>query len=90
LYRSACLRRLIDGTAAAATRSWPSSLSLLVLPIPSGPLGRSPQAVHERLSPFSLGGEVFSKEFSLVASTVPADADLSGIKALLVRGQEDG
>ena len=46
--------------------------------------------MHERLSPFSLGGEVFSKEFPLVASTVPADADLSGIKALLVRGQEDG
>ncbi|MFE4454030.1 DUF4265 domain-containing protein [Streptomyces sp. NPDC056796] len=61
-----------------------------VLPVPSGPLGRSARAVHERLAPFGLGGEVFSEELPLVAFTVPADSDLGGIKALLVRGQEDG
>ncbi|MFC8538130.1 DUF4265 domain-containing protein [Streptomyces sp. NPDC057249] len=61
-----------------------------VLPVPSGPLGRSARAVHERLAPFGLGGEVFSEEFPLVAVTVPADADLGGIKALLARGQEEG
>lgn len=61
-----------------------------VLPVPSGPLGRSARAVHERLSPFGLGGEVFSEEFPLVALTVPGDADLAAIKALLLRGQEDG
>ncbi|MGW1886055.1 DUF4265 domain-containing protein [Streptomyces sp. NPDC001970] len=61
-----------------------------VLPVPGGPLGRSAQAVHERLAPFGLGGESFSREFPLVALTVPADADLEGIKALLIRGQEEG
>ncbi|MBT2511379.1 DUF4265 domain-containing protein [Streptomyces sp. ISL-98] len=61
-----------------------------VLPVPSGPLGRSPQAVHEQFAPFGLGGEVFSAELPLVAITVPADADLVGIKELLLRGQEDG
>ncbi|MEU2021316.1 DUF4265 domain-containing protein [Streptomyces sp. NPDC016469] len=61
-----------------------------VLPVPSGPLGSSARAVRERLSPFGLGGEVFSKDFPLVAVTVPADADLGGIKALLIRGQMDG
>ena len=59
-------------------------------PVRSGPLGRSARAVHERLSPFGLSGEVFSEEFPLVAFTVPADADLGGIKAMLSRGQEDG
>ena len=64
--------------------------TIRILPIPSGPLGRSARAVHELLSPFGLGGEVFSEEFPLVAFTVPADTDLDGLKALLVRGQEDG
>ena len=64
--------------------------TLRVLPVPSGPLGRSARAVQERLSPFGLGGEVFSEDFPLVAFTVPADADLGQIKALLVRGQEEG
>jgi hypothetical protein len=61
-----------------------------ILPVPTGPLGRSAQAVYERLSPFGVGGEVFSEELPLVASTVPADADLARIKALLVHGQEQG
>ncbi|MCX4674502.1 DUF4265 domain-containing protein [Streptomyces sp. NBC_01433] len=61
-----------------------------VLPVPDGPLGRSARAVHERLAPFGLGGEVFSAEFPLVALTVPADADLARIKALLVRGRDEG
>ncbi|MGW1410703.1 DUF4265 domain-containing protein [Streptomyces sp. NPDC002403] len=64
--------------------------TIRVLPVPSGPLGRSAQAVHERFASFGLGGEVFSEEFPLVAFTVLADADLGRIKALLVRGQEDG
>ncbi|WP_328400777.1 DUF4265 domain-containing protein [Streptomyces sp. NBC_00390] len=64
--------------------------TIRVLPVPSGPLGRSAEAVHEKLAPFGLGGESFSKDFPLVALTVPADADLGGIKALLIRGQEEG
>ncbi|MFD3778186.1 DUF4265 domain-containing protein [Streptomyces sp. NPDC058612] len=64
--------------------------TIRLLPVLSGPLGRSARVVHERLSPFGLSGEVFSEEFPLFAFTVLADADVGGIKALLVRGQEDG
>ncbi|MEU8200599.1 DUF4265 domain-containing protein [Streptosporangium sp. NPDC049046] len=61
-----------------------------VLAVPSGPLGPSAQAVHERLAPFGLDGEVFSKDLPLVAFNVPPDAELGQIKALLIRGEEDG
>ncbi|MFD6277141.1 DUF4265 domain-containing protein [Streptomyces sp. NPDC060209] len=61
-----------------------------VVPVPTGPLGRSPQAVHRRFSAFGLGGEVFSEEFPMVAFTVPAGADFPGIKALLARGKAEG
>ena len=58
-----------------------------VLPVPAGPLGRSARAVHERFAPFGLGGEAFSESLPLVALNAPADADLAGIKTLLVSGQ---
>ena len=61
-----------------------------ILPVPSGPLGPSAEAVHERLAPFGLGGESFSADFPLVAFTVPAEADLGPIKALLRRGEMEG
>ncbi|KAB8197659.1 DUF4265 domain-containing protein [Nonomuraea phyllanthi] len=61
-----------------------------VLPVPNGPLGPSAEAVYEQLAPFGLGGESFSAELPLVAFTVPADADLGQIKALLRQGRMDG
>ncbi|MFI5714182.1 DUF4265 domain-containing protein [Kribbella sp. NPDC051620] len=61
-----------------------------VLAIPTGPLGRDPKAVHERLAAFGLGGEIFSDEFPLVAFTVPSDADFAAIKALLAQGEDEG
>ncbi|MBL3670989.1 DUF4265 domain-containing protein [Streptomyces sp. M2CJ-2] len=61
-----------------------------VVPIPSGPLGRSPQAVHKRFEAFGLGGEVFSADFPMVAFTVPAGADFSAVKNLLIHGEADG
>ncbi|MFD8694299.1 DUF4265 domain-containing protein [Kitasatospora purpeofusca] len=61
-----------------------------VVPVSSGPLGRSPQAVHQRLAVFHLGGEVMSEDFPMVAFNVPADADFAGIKALLDQGQNEG
>ncbi|MGW6739195.1 DUF4265 domain-containing protein [Streptomyces sp. NPDC055025] len=64
--------------------------TLRVVPIPSGPLGRSPQAVRQRFAVFGLGGEVFSEDFPMVAFTAPAGADFTGIKALLARGREEG
>ncbi len=80
-----------DGLHWAVGRvSSPGNCTIRVLPVPTGPLGRSPQAVHQRLAAFGLGGEVFSKDFPLVAFTVPANADFCGIKALLAQGQQDG
>ncbi|MFF8375314.1 DUF4265 domain-containing protein [Streptomyces sp. NPDC015661] len=80
-----------DGLHWAVERVSPSgNCTLRVLPVPDGPLGRSPQAVHQRLSPFRLGGEVFSEDFPMVAFTAPAGADFAGIKALLAQGEEEG
>jgi len=59
--------------------------TIRVIPIPNGPLGRSAKAVHERLSTFGLGGEVFSQEFPLMAFNVPGESDRAGIKRLLVQ-----
>ncbi|MFD7985496.1 DUF4265 domain-containing protein [Kitasatospora indigofera] len=64
--------------------------TIRVLPVPTGPLGRSPQAVHQRLSTFGLAGEVFSEDFPMVAFTAPAGADFAGIKALLAQGEDEG
>jgi hypothetical protein len=61
-----------------------------VIPVPSGPLGRSAEAVHDRLRAFEIGGEVYSKEFPMVALNVLAEADLAGVKALLAAGQTQG
>lgn len=61
-----------------------------VLPIPTGPLGRSAEAVHAEFSRFRLGGEVFSAELPLVAFDVPADANFAEIKAMLERGRNEG
>lgn len=63
-----------------------------VVPVPAGPLGRSPQALHQRFSAFGFGfgGEVFSEEFPLVAFTVPTGADIPGVKALLAQGEGEG
>lgn len=80
-----------DGLHWAVGRiSASGNCTIRVVPVPSGPLGRSPQAVHQRFARFGLGGEVFSEEFPMVALNAPANADFRGIKALLARGQEDG
>ncbi|RPK58703.1 hypothetical protein EES43_19480 [Streptomyces sp. ADI96-02] len=80
-----------DGVHRAAGRVAESgNCTVRVLPVPDGPLGRDARAVHERLSPFGLGGEVFSAEFPLVALTVPGGADLRAIKELLERGRDEG
>ncbi|THA29635.1 DUF4265 domain-containing protein [Streptomyces sp. A1547] len=80
-----------DGLHWAVGRvSSAGNCTLRVVPIPSGPLGRSPHAVHQRLSAFYLGGEVFSEDFPMVAFTAPASADFAEIKALLKQGQEEG
>ncbi|WP_433789471.1 DUF4265 domain-containing protein [Actinoplanes sp. CA-252034] len=47
-------------------------------------------AVHDAFARFGLGGEVFSRDFPMVAFDVPADADLPGVKRLLDEGTEKG
>jgi hypothetical protein len=80
-----------DGVRWAVGRAEASgNCTIRVLPVPDGPMGRGARAVHERFAPFGLGGEAFSEELPLVAFNVPADADLGGIKALLVSGQVQG
>ncbi|WP_342215975.1 DUF4265 domain-containing protein [Nocardia brasiliensis] len=80
-----------DGRHWAVDRvSSSGNCTIRVVPVPTGPLGRSPKAVHQRLSGFKLGGEVYSKDFPMVAFTVPAGADFAGIKELLAHGTESG
>ncbi|MFJ1864815.1 DUF4265 domain-containing protein [Streptomyces sp. NPDC088097] len=80
-----------EGLHWATERVAPSgNCTIRVLAVPTGPLGRDPRAVHERFAPFGMGGEVFSAELPLVAMTVPADADLARIKALLHHGRDEG
>ncbi|MFI6289575.1 DUF4265 domain-containing protein [Streptomyces sp. NPDC051018] len=80
-----------DGLRWAVGRvSSSGNCTIRVVPVPTGPLGRSPQAIHQRLSAFGLGGELFSDDFPLVALTVAADTDLSGLKTLLAQGQAEG
>nr|WP_211275625.1 DUF4265 domain-containing protein [Actinoplanes rectilineatus] len=61
-----------------------------VLPVPSGPLGRSASAVHAAFARFGLGGEVFSAELPLVAFDVSADADFGEIQQVLAVGKSQG
>ncbi|MFE7213301.1 DUF4265 domain-containing protein [Streptomyces sp. NPDC057611] len=80
-----------DGLHWAVGRvSASGNCTIRVVPVPSGPLGHNPQAMHQRFAPFRLGGEVFSKDFPMVAMNAPAGADFTGIKALLTHGQEAG
>lgn len=80
-----------DGLNWATGRvEWSGNNTIRVLPIPDGPLGPSARAVHERLAPFGIGGEVYSAELPLVALNIPASADLAHIKALLFRGEDEG
>ncbi|MFF9126665.1 DUF4265 domain-containing protein [Streptomyces sp. NPDC014889] len=80
-----------DGRHWAVGRvSASGNCTIRVVPVPTGPLGSGPQAVHQRISAFGLGGEVFSEDLPLVAFTAPAGADFAGLKALLNRGREEG
>lgn len=66
------------------------NVAIRILPIPDGPLGPDASEVHARLAGFGLSGEAFSPEFPLVAITIPADAPMGEIKAVLARGEAEG
>jgi hypothetical protein len=69
--------------------TWSGNCTIRILPAANGPLGPSAQAVHDLFKPFGLGGEAYG-ELPMVALNVPADADLTAIKALLARGEDEG
>lgn len=69
---------------------WSGNCTVRVLPAAKGPLGPSARAVHDLFAPYGLGGEAFSLQLPLVALNVPPTADLRQIKALLIRGQDEG
>ncbi len=53
-----------DGRHWAVERlSSSGNCTIRVIAVPTGPLGRSPEAVHQRLPGFKLGGEVYSEDF---------------------------
>ncbi|WMX48932.1 DUF4265 domain-containing protein [Streptomyces roseicoloratus] len=80
-----------EGTHWATGRAEASgNVTIRVLPVRHGPLGPDARAVHEWFARFGPGGESFGATLPLVALTVPADAPMAEIKALLVRGVEDG
>ncbi len=64
--------------------------TIRILPVPTGPLGPSAEAVHAKFSEFDLGGEVFSEALPFVALNVPADADFAAVKELLRTGADEG
>jgi hypothetical protein len=68
---------------------WSGTCTILVLPAPDGPKATA-GAVHEVFTPLGIGAEAHSAEFPLVALSVPPDADLSAVKALLDEGEAAG
>lgn len=59
-----------------------------VLPLPNGPMERSAERFTSSSRVSGLDGEPFSEAFPFVALTVPADADLAAVKALLQAGED--
>ncbi len=77
-----------EGTHWATGRAEASgNVTIRVLPVRHGPSGPDARAVHEWFARFGLGGESFGATLPLVALTVPADAPMAEIKALLVRAR---
>ena len=80
-----------DGLHRAVERvEWSGNFTIRVLPEHDGPIGPSVQAVREQFTPFGVTAEGFSADLPLTALNIPADADLSAVKALLQQGQEAG
>lgn len=80
-----------DGLHWAVGRiSASGNCTIRVVPVPSGPLGRSPQAVHQRFARFGLGGEVFSEEFPMVALHRPTPTSAASRHSWLAGRRTDG
>jgi hypothetical protein len=80
-----------DGLNWATERlEWSGNSTIRVLPAAGGPLGPDARAVYDLLAPFGVGGETYSAELPLIAFNIPSTADLAQIKALLVRGADEG
>lgn len=63
--------------------------TIRVVPAENGHLGEERQAVLDAFAPFGVDGEGIG-QFGLVALNIPADADISQVKQLLIRGAASG
>jgi hypothetical protein len=64
--------------------------AIRVLPVASGPLGPSADAVFAKFVPFGIGAESYDEQFPLVALDVEPAVDLPRLRALLDQGVADG
>lgn len=79
-----------DGVLWATERlRWSGRCTIRVIPRQDGPLAADRQAVLDAFSPLEVSGEGI-EQYGMVALDVPADADLSAVKALLIAGEADG
>ena len=79
-----------DGVLWATERvRWSGRCTIRVIPRQDGPLAADRQAVLDAFAPFGVSGEGIA-QYGMVALDVPAEADLSLVKALLHAGEADG
>jgi Domain of unknown function (DUF4265) len=80
-----------DGRLWAGERlRWSGNCTIRVIPLRDGPLAGSQQAVLDVFVPLGASGEGYGPGLSIVALTIPPDADLAGIKRILRQGEADG
>src|SRR5262249_1525433 len=80
-----------DGRLWAGERlSWSGNCTIRVIPLSDGPLAGSLQAVLDVFVPLGAHGEGHGSGISIVALTIPPEADLAEIKRTLQQGEADG
>ncbi len=68
---------------------WGGNCTVRVIPLRSGPLDASQEAVLEMFVGLGVTGEC-AGTYPIVALTIPPDADARAVKALLRQGEADG
>lgn len=79
-----------DGVLWATERvQWSGRLTVRVIPRKDGPLQGNRQAVLDLFEPHGVTGEGI-EQYGMVALDIPPNSDLGALKAMLVKGEEDG
>jgi Domain of unknown function (DUF4265) len=80
----------IDGVLWATEKvRWSGHCTIRVIPRRDGPLGGDRQALLDLFVPFGVSGEGI-EQYGMVAFDIPAEVDLSTVKAMLKAGEADG